>query len=704
MTFSLVNLPANLCARLSLIAAFMLCLPLVMGAALGAQADTAAGPPALRAPLNIIPPPLQRSIAAARRNNPQSANSAAQNLLAPQVATNQMKRVRRSVASVPGTTTAMVQVGQLGALEDAPVGLEQGYGQNVWRGARLAFVTDTMARLPKNYNLSSLRAMETRLHRGIVSAPSGAVRGTSWFASRLNRLVVLNDSEGALALAALTGAATSDVYTARAVIEAHLALGARAAACAVEAPTGKPPRAIELFFLERLIMCDLAKRQFDKAALAIELNPILQDDKFFHDVAFALAAQAPVKFTTEQPAEQSGRTTQASPKLQNPPIIIPSQLTIMQFALLDMMLDLVPDALPSDVQAIPVAMRGRLAEDYRIMPELQLKAAFLAVQNGRIDGRKFARISQRIDMNRLKAANIIIEQNKSAAPNKQANANVGGFAPRYRTELQQAVFLVSQLRAIKASARRVRPSLIADTLVQSLEGGFWVAAVRVLQPYVQNMRFDRVRITADQRAILLAAYWMGDNSRARPIANKAALNDPISARLHRLMQLLSRNETGEKTMPIDWAAYETALAADDAAITAYLRMELAVFYGLGLGVPENLLAQISDASPDAAQASPNAHDASPNAHDARLKKLVENQWIGDLVLALAVSYGRRTALDFTPRETADLLTNLREAGLTQEAYALARDILLPHYARLTLLHPTLFVAAIGGAMGNTRYG
>ena len=763
-----VKLPVKSVVKLAVIVAFILGLVVAMSPAslLWAQSNGQSNahkeknvPRAMRAPLNIIPPPLQQTIAALSRNNAKNAkkNNATkarrgggQNLLAPRAAAKQMKRARRSVASVPGSATGVVQVGQLGALEDAPVGLETGYGQNVWRGARLAFVTDTMARLPKNHNLTALRDMELRLHRGIASAPLGTVRGTSWFASRLNRLVVLNDAQGALQLAGLTVAATHDAYTARAVIEAHLALGDTKAACAVATPARRRGRAIKLFFLERLIMCDLANGQYDKAALAVELNPILQDDKFFHDVAFALAARASVQFVTELPKKSSAkeaRNSQLSDSQAPAPIIIPAKLTIMHFAVLD----LIPDKMPDDLRAIPTAMRGRLAEDYRVAAELQLTAAFLAVKNGRIDGRKFEQISQRVDMDALKAANIIIEQseNSETAKNERGEATITpNYKPTYQTPLQQAVFLITQQHQIDASPPDNQPNLIADTLSQAFDGGFWAAAVRVLYPRLHNLRIDETKTTPDQRALLLAAYWAGNDMAPQiiiddvnaqsfgpigelavfpeiPEINKlsvATLNlpnmgfvnmlaspqkifllmadDPISRRLHKLVQMdditlstpdrwvQATNDEAQigagilpvlanNNLAIDWLDYEAQLG-NDSAIADYLRMEFAVLFGLGLPVPDNLATQIIDS-------------AVIDAEEGRLEKLVENQWTGDLILALVANYGRQNALDFAPRETAHLLTILRSAGLTKEAYALARDILLPHYVRLILVRPTLFI-------------
>ena len=123
-----------------------------------------------------------------------------QDKLAPTVAARQSKRAVRAVAAAPGAAGGIVQVGSLGSLQDAPVGLETGFGTNLWRGARLAFIAEQMRRLPENIGLVGLRDMELSLHRGATAAPVGTVDGTSWYAARLNRFLALGDTQSVLAL------------------------------------------------------------------------------------------------------------------------------------------------------------------------------------------------------------------------------------------------------------------------------------------------------------------------------------------------------------------------------------------------------------------------------------------------------------------------------------------------------------------------
>ena len=106
-----------------------------------------AEPVAMRAPLSIIPDAARTQFGMAPQK-PVARDAK----LAPRAAARQMNRAVRAVASVPGSTSDIVQIGQLGALQDAPVGLEPGLGPDVWSGARLTYVVGQMGRLPENLN------------------------------------------------------------------------------------------------------------------------------------------------------------------------------------------------------------------------------------------------------------------------------------------------------------------------------------------------------------------------------------------------------------------------------------------------------------------------------------------------------------------------------------------------------------------------
>lgn len=397
---------------------------------------------ALRAPLSIVPPPMQAALGDTRIGNAGDAK------LAPRVAARQMKRAVRAVAVTPGTDGDVVQVGQLGALEDAPVGLEVGLGDALWNGARLAFVVDQMARLPDRFALPGLYQLERRLHRGATAAPVGTVDGTSWFAARMMRLLALGDTQSAIDLEAETGAAGSDGYAARALVLAHLGRGDRAAACAVQRPKrGMSGRRDTLeFFMQMLVYCQLLDGAFEKAGLTLELNEkTLGKDALFRDMAYLIAAQAPLAFGTKADVEA------AKAAQEEPPIVLPDELTPMQIALLQ----LAGQPLPDGLMNLPHYFMPAIAGDYAQPSALQLRAAHLAVRFG-ASPELFSQVAQLADLSAF-----------------------AGPLPS-QTVTQDAVFLAQALRVIDATPSPEQPRLVAHFLRRALARQLWHDMVRLL--------------------------------------------------------------------------------------------------------------------------------------------------------------------------------------------------------------------------------
>ncbi|MDB2642178.1 hypothetical protein N9Y79_06585, partial [Alphaproteobacteria bacterium] len=343
----------NLAAKYLRPALTLVCAGCLMGAPIGGM--SAAAQNAMRAPLNIVPPAMQEAIG--QPTGRAIGRNAKSDKLAPRVAARQSKRAVRAVAAAPGSETGIVQVGQLGALQDAPIGLESGYGSNLWRGARLAFISGQMARLPRYLSLAALRDAELTLHRSTTAAPVGTVDGGSWYAARLNRFLALGDTASVVQLEALTGAVSADPYAARAIVLAHLGNGAGEAACAIAAPKrGTRGYADTLpFFMQLLVYCQLRAGEFEKAGLTLQLNEkSLGEDRFYRELAFLMAAQTqPIFGTADDVAAVKAAETE-------PPLVVPSVLTPMQLALLQLAGYGITEALDQ----LPPYFMQSLAEDY----------------------------------------------------------------------------------------------------------------------------------------------------------------------------------------------------------------------------------------------------------------------------------------------------------------------------------------------------
>ena len=722
----------NRAARLS---PFWLCRVALAGGlamAIGmAVALPAAAQNAMRAPLNIVPPVMQQAIGqpkAERRNDK----------LAPRVAARQSKRAVRAVAAAPGSDSSIVQVGQLGALQDAPIGLETGYGSDLWRGARLAFIADQMARLPRDIDLAALREAELKLHRSTTAAPVGTVDGSSWYAARLNRFLALGDTASVLQLEDLTGAASSDPYAARAIALAHLGRGAGDAACAIAAPKrGTGGYADTLgFFMQLLVYCQLRSGEFEKAGLTLQLNEkSLGEDRFYRDLAFLMSAQAQPIFGTPEDVEA------AKAEETELPLVVPSVLTPMQLALLQ----LAGHGLTIDLQQLPPYFMQALAEDYAQPAGIQLAAALAAMRHGTLTAERFSQLSQLADLSAYQA------------PVPNPNGVVLDAAEGQETiaalPVTDAVFLALKLLEVDSQMPKVtgysaQMALLVSALADAETRGLWRDMVRLLDDRLGVLATaptadEAVPIDAPLSALGLAAASATaslpppDTLRAalipalRLLTGQAAMQglaispSPMTGRLlafgaqaqplETLITSLSDtlpnglpeapisapsepnvdNRSGFDELPLaaggddgpadtrphpiaDWPVFDNDYATASNALKAYLARELAVYQGLGFELP-------------AAYQTLGAEDAS-QADGQRVQKLADNKWIGDLLLALVDMYGEETSASLTNGRVVTLLAALRQAGLNDEAEALAAELLLNAAGRLSLTDPTALLS------------
>ena len=712
-----------------------------MGAPIGGM--SAAAQNAMRAPLNIVPPAMQEAIG--QPTGRAIGRNAKSDKLAPRVAARQSKRAVRAVAAAPGSETGIVQVGQLGALQDAPIGLESGYGSNLWRGARLAFISGQMARLPRYLSLAALRDAELTLHRSTTAAPVGTVDGGSWYAARLNRFLALGDTASVVQLEALTGAVSADPYAARAIVLAHLGNGAGEAACAIAAPKrGTRGYADTLpFFMQLLVYCQLRAGEFEKAGLTLQLNEkSLGEDRFYRELAFLMAAQTqPIFGTADDVAAAKAAETE-------PPLVVPSVLTPMQLALLQLAGYGITEALDQ----LPPYFMQSLAEDYAQPPTTQLGAALAAVRHGSMTAERFSQLSQLTDLTSFQAP-------------AEAEADAASEIATAALPPPDAVFLALRLLEVDAQPITDQPRALAGALAQAQARGLWRDMVLLLDDRLQNVTLSAAHAAhgpADNfpadaplepvaplapaadfahpfsdaaRAALLPALQVLKTTQktqtqiqaeAEEKTTAEALAFAPSALALRLVQFgdapqtlgdliaslpgdeifggtpdkiiepinepenlgTAENEpTDMRPPPIaDWQAFEAQYAAAPAPLRAYLTRELAIYEGLGFTIP--------------AAYSVVAQDGAVVADALRIQKLADNKWVGDLLLALVDLYGEENSATLENAELVALLGYLRAAELDAVAAALAEEILLDAAGRLSLVAPSAFIAPPVAAFGD----
>lgn len=720
-----------------------------MGAPIGGM--SAAAQNAMRAPLNIVPPAMQEAIG--QPTGRAIGRNAKSDKLAPRVAARQSKRAVRAVAAAPGSETGIVQVGQLGALQDAPIGLESGYGSNLWRGARLAFISGQMARLPRYLSLAALRDAELTLHRSTTAAPVGTVDGGSWYAARLNRFLALGDTASVVQLEALTGAVSADPYAARAIVLAHLGNGAGEAACAIAAPKrGTRGYADTLpFFMQLLVYCQLRAGEFEKAGLTLQLNEkSLSEDRFYRELAFLMAAQTqPIFGTADDVATAKATETE-------PPLVVPSVLTPMQLALLQLAGYGITEALDQ----LPPYFMQSLAEDYAQPSATQLGAALAAVRHGGMTAERFSQLSQLTDLTSFQAPAEAEAEAEAGAMSDIANA---ALPP------PDAVFLALLLLEVDAQPITDQPRALAGALAQAQTRGLWRDMVLLLDDRLQNLTLSAAH----------AAHGLADNfpadaplEPAAPLVLAADFAQPFSdaGRAALLPALLVLETTGKIQAQTQAEAEEKTTAEALAFAPSALALRLVQFGGapqtLGdliaslpgdeifggtpdeiiepiiepINEPENLGTaeneptdtrpppiadwQAFEAQYVAAPAplrayltrelaiyeglgftipaaySVVAQDGPLDADALRIQKLADNKWVGDLLLALIDLYGEENSATLKNAELVALLGYLRAAELDAVAAALAEEILLDAAGRLSLVAPSAFIAPPVTAFGD----
>ncbi len=647
----------------------------------------------MRAPLSIIPDAARSQFDMAPQK-PVARDAK----LAPRAAARQMNRAVRAVASVPGSTSDIVQIGQLGALQDAPVGLEPGLGPDVWSGARLTYVVGQMGRLPEKFKLQTLRALELQLHRGQAAAPAGTMEGMSWFGARLNRFLSLGDTASVLALAQMTGAADIDAYVGAAVVDAHLAQRDDEKACAHPLPKKNMRgfRTTKPYFLRLQIFCQIRAGQVEKVALAVELNEkSLEAYKWFGDLAYRLSVGTALADLPPPPARMDYL-----------------DLALARHGKI---------SIPVGVSFLPRAVVPALAADLDQPPQTQLAAALQAIADGLLPPEQFTEIALQANLQTLDGAPL-------PAPNGLQTGDVG---------------LAFFVRFLDDAALAEKPRLLHMGLQQAKADGTWAAAVSVLAEHLRAVAFAGQATTpgfapleADAlRSITLALLYLNDFIAAENLLSQQALVPEISAlagfaadiddgSIAATTQLASLNafdavssldpsgslgsvasldptqtpktesvtDVGQSaeaflssttaaiippgyinTSGFNWAGFRQRYAAASPAAQSYLGQQVGVW-------------QVFD--PDGrSPALPPAFAAElgldvPTPRQQRYGKLAANGWFGDLVLALVADFAEMSPTRLQGADLAYMLNALVMADQEKVARDLAREVLTRHLAEL----------------------
>lgn len=428
---------SNFATKFAVIVAFLLLTP---------QGHTA---PALRAPLDIVPPPMRDSLGS-------SGISGSTERVAPRSTT-------RSIAAIPGSRSALVQVGRLGGLEDAAIGVSSRYSSDAWVGTRAAYVIPLLQRLPDTIRLPALREMEITLLRSRAMAPPDKPRAISWFAARLQRLFALGDVESIVELVSLAGIEQRDADVARVLAEAYFALNDPDSACSLMRPSSKINGYArqEQFFIRGQIYCDLQMGNLARAMLNLDLNrDELGNDVLFSELALLLAS--------------GSEDIVLSRAYEN------MQLTFLHYLLLR----LADQHIATNITNALVVMDARQGQDNQLPILIQLDSAARAIRAGLMHPRAFIDASLRADLSQYETAILAVD---SIEASRDQLSSQGQNVP----PLIHLAFALRALDSITPPAQRAL--YIADALVVAQAQGVWDLAVICLGDAIRSIPLDVTR-------------------------------------------------------------------------------------------------------------------------------------------------------------------------------------------------------------------
>ena len=263
-----------------------------------------------------------------------------------------------------------------------------------------------------------------------------------------------------------------------------------------------------------------------------------------------------------------------------PPLVVPSVLTPMQLALLQ----LAGYGLTEGLDQVPPYFMQSLAEDYAQPPATQLGAALAAMRHGSLSAERFSQLSQLSDLTAF--------QNPA-----EADAALNTPPP-------DAVFLALRLLEVDAQPINAQPSALVNALAQAQSRGLWRDMVLLLDDRLRNLQ---------------AA---SDGANAAPAFPADAPLAPFAPAFE------AENGTDETGPGIEAAAQADRTYGDALHAALLPAMQLLAW--------ADALSADSSAPADVLSASPAALSFTPSAMAERILQFGDMpQTLGDLIAALA---------------------------------------------------------------------
>lgn len=509
-----------------------------------------------------------------------------------------------------------IRVDRLGGLENGAVGLEPGYGPEIWRRSRAAYTIPQLSRLPVASPIRILKQMEISVLRGQARGPAGDLEQKTWFAARLDRLLDLGNTQSVVDLMQVTGAIGRDSGAAQAYISAFLLSGDLVRACEIRSTALLPNDS--LFTTEYGILCDLFSGNRSAAALAIDLNAEqLEADPFFRELAYLYAIDAPA-----------------------PAVTPPVHISPTQFALMI----LTGFALPPDINIYAAASYPFLASNPASIAPLRLQAAARAVEAMLMPFAFFRSTAAQVVLTNTEAEALTASTLEGATDVASEVAPLAAVDSQslMRREISSLSDLVGEWRAHSANGWSTDQA--EQFLSHAYRLGYWSLAIRLIEPDILALN------TASSDLLALAALDLGRVEKANAFIAALPDQESVQASHHQILDVVGfwRGE-GRSMLPQNKT---TDLLA---ATPSFLESLAQAVYQ-----PMQALDGFAASSP----------------RIARAQALVAEGRLGDLVLHVRAGLEGRSWQSWSTIDAVLAVAPLAALGLSYEAELAAREIVV----------------------------
>ncbi|WOF75266.1 hypothetical protein QMT40_002936 [Parvibaculaceae bacterium PLY_AMNH_Bact1] len=554
----------------------------------------------------------------------------------------------RAVGARPGEAGTGIEVGALGKVDEASVGLlddrNGGLGTAMWSGTDRRVVEQLIAQVPGPTNSPTLGALSRRLLLTSARPPQGTSSGPSLLALRLQRLNGAGRSDDIARLYARAGVSQPSPAAAMEFALATLATGDRDAACNLLGglPVGGDPGTdlVAGFALKLSIFCQISGGMTAAANLTV-------------DLAREQGLDAPYFLSLAAAATDGLSLDAAEPRLLDP--------------LIYRMMGLAGRVLPGDVvgRLVP-SLLVPVAEDSALDPEVRIAAAERAAALGLIDGDQMAAAYLAVSYTREDVAGVRVGVEPASPYRRRAlfhQAVLDERVPAGRADLLAMLFFRERGGDAYAATLAAHRGSLASVPPSNVLTSFAPLAVRA---FIEQG--DRVRAGMWLSVVEGAAL---DTSQVRELAAVLRLIDPNTVAGAPLPPLVDADAEVAPSISIP-AFLQPALndLAAGGAAREFAALEIVLLDALGLQLPASVwdAVLVSGGLPGG--------EVAPVAVSQRLKLASSQKRVGETVLLTLAALSDGGVGQAHPQTLSETVKALRIVGLEQEARRLAAEALM----------------------------